>query len=219
MTAESIIVAFLVVYGATIGETLVSWKKSGEPIFGTVFAGLLISALAITAFQSIYLLSKSIDITISDLKGLRYSDERYRAGYDLFLMVTVGSAFYVMINAFSILHYAVKGHNVRLDNEPLCISIAASFFIAWALFAVLRPLKLIEYVRYTRSKAFSISKQSGDIILGLVVVSLIGGVIMVECMVLPLSLGWPAEHWSILFLVVTFVCILIASVHWERDTK
>jgi hypothetical protein len=56
MTAESIIVALLVAYGPTVNNTLVSLMKRGEPIFGTVLAGLLISGLAITAFRSIYLL-------------------------------------------------------------------------------------------------------------------------------------------------------------------
>ena len=149
ITAESIIVGFLVAFGSGVNQTLVSWIETGKPIFGTVFAGLLISALAITAFQSIYLLYRSIDI--SDADDLLHSDGRYKSGYDLFLMVIAGSGVYVVVNAYSILHYAMMGGNVPVPCEPLSISIAGSFLVAWVLLVVFTPLELTECVRCTRS--------------------------------------------------------------------
>ena len=210
MTAESIIVAFLVAYGPTVNSTLVSLMASGKPIFGTVLAGLLISAVALTAFRSILLLYQSIDI--SNLDDVRHSDERYRAGYDLFLMVIAGSGVYVLINAYSILHYAMIGENVDVP-EPLSISIAGSFFVAWVLLVVFKPLELTKCIRSTRSR-------HGNLVFGFLVVFLVCGMIGVEAMILPLSLllGWPSWPWPIVFAVTTTVVALwIACGRLKRD--
>jgi fatty acid desaturase len=93
-----------------------------------------------------------------------------------------------MINAFSILHYAVIGANVP-DAEPLDISIAGSFFVAWVLLVVFTPLELTEYVRSRRG----------------FVIAFVCVMIVVEAIILPLLARWP---WWILFAVL----ILFASV-------
>jgi hypothetical protein len=210
MTAESIIVGFLVTYGVTINDKFVSLTRNGEPIFGTVLAGFLISALAITAFQSIYLLYRSIDISISDLNDLKDSDKRYKAGYDLFLMVLAGSGLYVVMNAYSIIHYAVIGANVP-DIEPLYISIAGSFLVAWLWLVVFTPLELTDCVRRTRSKL-------GDWHFGFLIFLLVGDMVEVEVLILQPSLL--KEWWSwlipIAFAVATVVESRIASVRWKR---
>jgi len=103
----------------------------GKPIFGAVLAGLLISALALTAFRSILLLYQSIDI--SNLYDMRRSDERYRAGYDLFLMVIIGSGTYVLMNVISIVHYAVTRCNVTVPCGSS--SSGGSLVIAWIFIA------------------------------------------------------------------------------------
>jgi hypothetical protein len=211
MTAESIIVAFLVTYGATVNNTLVSLTKSGEPIFGTVLAGFLISALAITAFQSIYLLYRSIAINIFDLKDLRYTDERYKAGYDLFLMVIAGSGFYVVMNAFSILHYAMIRANVP-DTEPLYTSIAGSFLVAWLLLVVFIPLELTGFIRSTR-------RTIGNCLFAFLVVFLICVMIEVEVVILPLmSRFWSSYLWSVVFAAFTIaVVVWITCGRRKRD--
>jgi len=209
MTAESIIVAFLVVYGATVNETLVSWKKSGEPIFGTVFAGLLISALAITAFQSIYLLYRSIDI--SNPSDAQCSAERYRAGYDLFLMVILGSGFYVVINAFSILHFAMTGGNVPVPDEQLHISIAGSFLVAWLLLVVFIPLELTECIRSIRRRKW------GNYLFAFLFVLLVCIMIMVEVVVLPRLLGFlPSYVWSVAFVLALVIAAAVLIVFGRR---
>jgi hypothetical protein len=145
ITTESIIVALLVAYGSTIGGTLATLSKEGESIFGAVSAGLLISGLAITAFQSIYLLYKSIDI--SDLDDVKCSDERYSAGYYLFLAVLFGSGFYVAVNAFSILNYAMTGENLRVSDQRVYIIIETSMLVAWSLLVLFTPFELTKFLR------------------------------------------------------------------------
>lgn len=52
ITAESIIVGFLVAYAAIFNQTLVYWRQKEAPLFGTVVAALLVYALALTAFRA-----------------------------------------------------------------------------------------------------------------------------------------------------------------------
>jgi hypothetical protein len=59
ITVESIIVALLVAFGAGINQALLSSIHKGESVLGVVFAGLLISVLALTAFRSVLLLYQS----------------------------------------------------------------------------------------------------------------------------------------------------------------
>ena len=153
ITAESIIVGFLVAFGLGVNQTLVSWIETGKPIFGTVFAGLLISLLALTAFRSMLLLYQSIDI--SDVDGAMLSDERYRVGYDLFLMVIALTGFYVLTNAFSILHYAVAHENyavVGLQSEPRIIIVTGIIFFACGGFSVFLPFEFTKLARCIRNK-------------------------------------------------------------------
>jgi hypothetical protein len=202
ITAESIIVGFLVAFGSGVNETLVFWIERGKPIFGTVLAGLLISGLALTAFRSIYLLYKSIDI--SDVCDVQHSDERYIAGYYLFLIVIGGSGVYVLMNGYSILHYAMTGGNLPVPCESLWISIATSLLVAWVLLVVFKPLELAEWIRRTRSKY-------GDHVFAGFVFLLIVCMIGVETIVLPLSLllGWPPYVWWILFVLATIATAIV----------
>jgi hypothetical protein len=198
ITAESIIVALLVAYGSTIGGTLATLSKEGESIFGAVSAGLLISGLAITAFQSIYLLYKSIDISCDVLR----SDERYSAGYTLFLAVLFGSGFYVAVNAFSILNYAMTGENLRVSDQRVCIIIETSLLVAWSLLVMFTPLELAKYLR----------KPHGRGVIAILILAIVTGAIEGTILsYLPgqfMSVPWFV--WVILFITATFLWIVFA---------
>ncbi len=183
MTAESIIVALLIAYAPTINNTLVSLMKRQEPILGTVLAGLLISAVALTAFRSVLLLYKSIDIGISNQDDVMHSDENYRAGYDLFLVVILGSGVYVLMNAVSIVHYALWHSNVVFSCVPVSPSelpsIEKPYIVAagiltggWALLTVFFPIPLTQFFECVRDelgyllKPFLLELAGGTVILG-----------------------------------------------------
>jgi hypothetical protein len=150
VTAESIIVGFLVAFAPGVNQALVSSMMAGKPSFGAVLAGFLISALALTAFRSILLLYQSIDAS----RTLDDSRDRYRTGYDLFLMVILGSGVYVLINAVSILHYALTAENVSSLFSTGPIVAAGLFFFACTIPFVFFPFKLTKFARCIRkSKA------------------------------------------------------------------
>jgi hypothetical protein len=205
MTAESIIVGFLGAYATLVNSTLVFWSERGGRIFTTVFAGLLIYAMMLTAFRSVHLLFKSIDT--NDL-----NNKDYKAGYDLFLVVLFGSGIYVLMNAVSVVHFSMTGANVPIPDERLSISIAASFFVAWVLLVVLAPLELTECIRCTRSKL-------GDLHFGLLAFLLVGDMVEAEVLILQPSFlrEWPSWLWPIVFAVATILVILIARVRWKRE--
>jgi hypothetical protein len=148
ITAESIIVGFFVTFGSGIGPALVSSIPQGKSIFGAVLAGLLISGLVVTAFESIYLLYRSIDI--SCVEDVLRSDERYRAGYDLFRLVLLGAGFYVGANAFSILNYGMTTEyfavyaRVPLQVQRICYLVGAYLIAGWSLLVVIAPVGLTE---------------------------------------------------------------------------
>ena len=145
ITAESIIVGFLAAYATLVNSTLVYWSERGGQIFTTVFAGLLIYAMMLTAFRSVHLLFRSIDTDDPE-------NEDYRAGYDLFLIVLFGSGIYVLMNAASVVHFSMTGANVPIPDERLSISIAASFFAGWVSCVVIAPVHLTKCVRCSRNK-------------------------------------------------------------------
>jgi len=144
MTAESVIVALMFAYAPTVNPTLVSWMKEGGSPVTTVWAGLVIYTLILTGFRSIHLLFKSMDMH-------DHSDENYRAGYYLFLVVIVVSSAYVLSNAISILHYAQCGasvdfQKVGLPNE-LLIWVPAPILSFWLLLVWIYPWPLTRCVR------------------------------------------------------------------------
>jgi len=151
MTAESIIVGFLLAYAPVVNERVVSLRDTGKPVFTTVLAGLLVYGLVLIAFRSLLLLFESI--RTDDLY-----EKNYNAGYDLFLMVILGSGLYALMNALSVVHYAMTGSNVSAPGEPLStseplfIGTAVFFFVAWVLLVLLVPLPLTQYAQRIRSK-------------------------------------------------------------------
>jgi hypothetical protein len=155
ITVESIIVALLVAFGSGINQALLTSIQRGESVLGVIFAGLLISVLALTAFRSVLLLYRSIDI--SDVDDAMRSDERYRVGYDLFLMVILLTGVYVLVNAFSLLHYAVAKENVSACGQPsetqnLIIIVAGIFSFIWGGLSVFYPFWLTKFFRRIRDK-------------------------------------------------------------------
>jgi hypothetical protein len=204
ITAESIIVGFLAAYATLVNSTLVYWSERGGQVFTTVFAGLLIYAMMLTAFRSVHLLFRSIDTDDPE-------NEDYRAGYDLFLIVLFGSGIYVLMNAASVVHFSMTGANVPILDERLSISIAASFFAGWVSCVVIAPVDLTKCVRCSRSKL-------GDPHFGLLVFLLVGDMVEVEVLMLQPSLlkEWWSWLLSIAFAAATIVEIRIASVRWKR---
>ena len=194
ITAESIIVGLLVAFGSGVNETLVKSIERGEKIYGVVFAGLLISALAVTAFRSILLLYKSTYFEESSPKHYEY----YMAGYDLFKVVIVGTGLYVIVNGFSIFNYAVAHRNVDVAgitclanvNERVFTVAIGTFFVAWSLVAVLAPLELDRY--YLRN-------WHGRVTIGV----LAGSMIVVELLTLPLP------EWQFLICWILYSVALI----------
>jgi hypothetical protein len=210
ITAESIIVGLLVAFAVGIGPTLVSSieKPGPEPIFGVVLAGFLISALALTAFRSILLLYQSIDI--SNLGDMRRSDERYRVGYDLFLMVIAGSGFYLLINAFSVLQYALAHKNWSppgwdgAANQALIITAVGAIFFFCAEVFVLLPFEVTRRVRRFRDRVgtrlfpAAVGLAVGDTILFYIIIWLQG---------IPTPMFWL----SVLFWLIWLPMLLLNS--------
>jgi len=127
-------------------------------------------------------------------------------------MVIFGSGLYVLMNALSVVNYAIVGSSMLVPDERLSTSIAGSFFAAWVLLVVFKPLELTACIRSTRSR-------HGNLVFSFLVVLLACGMIAAEAVILPRSLllGWPSWLWSLVFLAAMFVWILIASVLWKRD--
>jgi hypothetical protein len=89
-------------------QRVVSLKDLHQPVFTTVSAGFLVYGLVLIAFRSLLLLFESI-------RTADPHDSNYNTGYDLFLMVIVGSGVYVLMNAVSLVHYAITGGNAILS--------------------------------------------------------------------------------------------------------
>jgi hypothetical protein len=140
MTAESIIIVFLFAYAPVISPTLVDWAQKGGSLVTTVWAGLGIYWLILTGFRSIVLLFKSIDTADLDNAG-------YRAGYDLFLVVIVGSSIYVVANIISILNFAATGSSVSIPNQLQWIAFPVPFLAVWVLWIWASPLSLTRWLR------------------------------------------------------------------------
>jgi len=153
MTAESIIAGLLLAYAPVVNERVVSLKNATppQPVFSTVLAGLLIYGLVLTAFRSLLLLFESI-------RTGDPCERNYNAGYDLFLMVIIGSGAYALMNAVSVVHYAIIGSNVTVPCEPVFTSELPSIIVAGILTVglvmlfVFFPLQLTEAARRVRSK-------------------------------------------------------------------
>lgn len=126
-------------------------RDAGKPVFTTVLAGLLVYGLVLTAFRSLLLLFESI-------RTGDPCERNYNAGYDLFLMVILGSGLYVLMNAVSVVHYAMTGSMVSAPGEPLSASeplftgTAVFFFVAWVPLVLFVPLPLTQYAQCIRSK-------------------------------------------------------------------
>jgi len=123
-----------------VNPALVSWSEKGGPLVSTIWSGLLIYGLILIGFRSILLLLKSIDTPDP-------GDTIYRAGYDLFLLVIVGTCFYVGLNAFSILHFATTGGSVNIPNPRLSIAFGASVFVFCVLVVWIFPCELTRCLR------------------------------------------------------------------------
>lgn len=143
MTAEAVIVGFLIAYTPVFNQTI----RSSDPkhVFSTVLAALLVYGLALTAFRSILLLYDSMGTADP-------SNENYLDGYELFLMVVFGSGLYILMNAVSVVHYALEHDVVHFPNECLSIIIVAILFGVWVSLVVFVPSKLAGCVRCTRIK-------------------------------------------------------------------
>lgn len=141
MTAESIIIVFLIAYAPAVSQMLVYWsdKSHPGPLFTTVFSGLLIYTLILIAFKGILMLYRSIDANDPN-------NENYEVGYDLFLVVVGGSCVFVAMNAISILQYGKTGSSLNVPYEPW-IWIWAVFFAFWVLFIWRYPLKATRLIR------------------------------------------------------------------------
>jgi hypothetical protein len=213
MTAESIIVALLIAYAPTINNTLVTLMKRREPIFGTVLAGLLISAVALTAFRSLLLLYKSIDI--SNVDDVMRSDENYRAGYDLFLMVILGSGVYVLSNAFSIVHYAIWRSNVVFSCVPVSpselssietpnIEVAGIFIGVWVILSVFRPFHVTRFFRCIRDNL-------GTCLLPYSVILAVSTAILAVISGVQGTKWWPWCSWSVWPSLAVFGSLTIAA--------
>jgi hypothetical protein len=158
MTAESIIVGFLLAYAALIHQRIVSLKDalSAQPVFTTVFAGFLVFGLVLIAFRSLLLLFESI-------RTGDPHERNFNAGYDLFLMVIVGSGVYVLMNAVSLLHYAVTGGNVTPPCELVPVRelayielgymiVAGISTMGWVMVSVFSPFWLTGLPRRIQDK-------------------------------------------------------------------
>jgi hypothetical protein len=212
ITAEAIIVGLFVAYGSGIGGTIATLSKEGESIFGAVLAGLLISGLAITAFESIYLLYKSIRISPVD-------NERYTAGYRLFVTVLFGSGFYIAVNAFSILNFAMTNKNLQVPPEiqHMCVIIATSLLVGWSLLVLFTPVELTRYLRERHRYRWiprpipSIPGWVVIIVLAIITGGIEGAVAILAGVLAPPQL--PAYSWfvwPILFVIATFLWIMFA---------
>jgi len=189
MTAESIVVGFLLVYASLINETVVRLKDTEQPVFTTVLAGFLVYGLVLIAFRSLLLLFESIRT------GDPY-ERNYNAGYDLFLMVIIGSGVYVLMNAVSVVHYAIIGHNVIFSCVPVCprelpsvelpyIVVAGIFTSVWVILSVFRSLHLTRLFRWIRDKLGTLLKPVFvALAVGTAILGLIGG-----------TRGTPARPW------------------------
>jgi len=207
MTAESIIVGFLLAYTSLINERVVALKSLSPPqsVFTTVLAGLLIYGLVLTAFRSLLLLFESIRIRDS-------CESNYNAGYDLFLLVILGSGLYVLMNAFSILHYATTNCIVTPPDEYLFYKIAALFFAAWVVVLVFFvPLRISPYARCVRSNlgtwrygaVLVLSVVDGTLLASIGSKALSAG----NCLVDSYLLKWPGCLLPTMFAVLTICAI------------
>jgi len=211
MTAESIIVGFLLAYTSLINERVVALKNLTPPqsVFTTVLAGLLVYGLVLTAFRSLLLLFDSI----------RTGDpfeRNYNAGYDLFLLVILGSGLYVLMNAFSILHYATANCIVTPPNEPLLTNIAGVFFGAWVVVLVLFvPLRISPCARYVRSTLGARPRLFDFLLLVLLGVdmALLEKILSTgNCLVDSCLLKWPGCLLPTMFAVLTVVALWIRMI-------
>jgi len=142
MTAESIIVGFLIAYAPVFNQTIRTLDQNH--LFSTVLAALLVYGLALTAFRSILLLYKSIGTGDSN-------NTNYLAGYELFLLVIAGSSLYILMNAYSVVHYGLEHNVVTFPDEPLSIIIASIAFGLWVFFVVFMPTELARRIQGTRN--------------------------------------------------------------------
>lgn len=96
-------------------------------------------------------------------------------GYDLFLMVISLTAFYVLVNAFSIVQYAVAHHNYAIvdsQSEPQAIIKMGIIFLALGVLFVFLPFEFTGLARWIRRnlgtsvlKAIAVDLASLDITL------------------------------------------------------
>jgi hypothetical protein len=148
MTAESVIVGFLFAYASLFNLRVVQLKTAtpAQPVFSTVLAGLVVYGLILTAFRSLLLLFESI-------RTADPYERNYNAGYDVFLMVILGSGLYVLMNAVSVLHYARTGCMVTPPNETVLTNIGILFFGVWIVVLV-SPLPLVISPRARRARSW-----------------------------------------------------------------
>lgn len=127
MTVESVIAGFMITYGALVGQMLITWRELHGELFTTVFAGVLIYALVLTALRSMLLLFKSIDRKDQD-------DANYMAGYSLFKTLVYGSGLYVLLNVASILNFGITQKPVPY---PATFENCAGLGIGFLAYAIL----------------------------------------------------------------------------------
>jgi hypothetical protein len=119
-----------------------------------------------------------------------------------------------MINAFSILHYAMTGANVP-DIEPLYTIIAASFFGGWVSVVVFTPLELTDCVRKIRRKfGARLRGVAGLFVVGDMVLAAIEGYPQGRFL-----LEWPLCLLPAAFAVLTIVALwmLMIPESWYAD--
>ena len=161
MTVESIIIAFLFAYIPLVSPTLVYWIQQKGPlspqIVTTVWAGLAVNTLILIGFRSILLLFESIEK--DDTRN-----QRFAAGLDLFFIVILGSALYVIASMVSILHYAQTGNSFTSNILPVNYLLYAPLLIFVPILLVVwfRPLPLSRWLRRRKSMNRVIQTLKGE---------------------------------------------------------
>jgi hypothetical protein len=112
ITAESIIAGFMIAYGALGGQLLIYWGEHERPET-TYLAGILVNAIILTCFASIYILFRSVH------RGVKFCIE-YEAGYNLFKLALFGSVCFVIINAFSISRFTAFSPHTAISLGDIC---------------------------------------------------------------------------------------------------
>lgn len=129
ITAESIIAGFMITYGALGAQLLIKWGMLGLGAT-TYMAEIMANAIILTSFTSILILFRSI-------KTPTLNTVEYDAGYNLFILSIFGSAFFVVVNSYSISHCIASPVCIPISSPiPSCglATWGLGLFLGYALF-------------------------------------------------------------------------------------